>query len=622
MIASQMLRSKTHEVGIVLFGTAVTENRLHDSASATSSGHGPTGYENMVEFMNVRRPSALDLRRLERLKDRGGYWGADFPEDEFNESEIIQGKDDDEMGDAEYAKIEAMASAMYPSARESGAIAMKPKSIINVSPPDQLSVACDCLRGLILSADLLYRATNKKRYNRRIIMLTDGASPIEEVRAGELSIAVNGLLNMNTSVDVIGMEFKDPSVLSQVPIQEEEDDDSEGYNSDDSSSESSSCGPSAAEIKVENERTLHSIVAKTSGHTMPCNSLLTMLRVAGSKRIPRSTKTAMSLTLGPNLSVEATFSLGVSKANLSTLRTHAVVVDEDVHEGGVAEVMKEVTRDTSYRDSVNPEIEVDPSYRSCAYRYGGTYIPTNAYDELSLKMEGPVQMKILGYVNVDSVPIAAMIDSGYVIEGSQNSSKARIAISALAQALHNDEKVAVSRFVKKVDADPVMGVMMPYKGKAGEEEDPHRLVFVQMPFNEDFAKHTFRSIMVGETTPEMNDAAENLVDAMMLKDDDLVSVLTPNPGIRNLNRTLIRRCVEGKKSKDLFVDCRSEGDVRIEIPQYLLQNAQEAIANFKRACPVKEEEPKSKRRFGKSTYWSDALEQSKVEEKLASTSST
>jgi len=260
-----------------------------------------------------------------------------------------------------------------------------------------------------------------------------------------------------------------------------------------------------------------------------------------------------------------------------------------------------------------------------AYRYGSDYIITNAYDEEALKMKTPVSISILGFVSRASIPFAALIDSGYAIAGGE-SLRAQTAISSLAQAMDSMSQVAIARFVKTQDADPLIGILIPMdesgKGSSAlttmsmqdissENVGPHKLVWIQMPFEEDFAKFTFQPFGAQETTGMQRKAAENLVDSMMLDDDDLARVA--NPGIRSLNRTLIRRLVKGESGfgEDDIVDCRANGDVVIEVPPRILESCKEALADFHKAVPVKHHSMES--RFASKRYWSDATEEGEGE---------
>jgi len=48
------------------------------------------------------------------------------------------------------------------------------------------------------------------------------------------------------------------------------------------------------------------------------------------------------------------------------------------------------------------------------------------------------------------------------------SNRCQVAISAIAQGLHEEGKVAITKFVKSTDADPIIGVLLPIEGRGGK----------------------------------------------------------------------------------------------------------------------------------------------------------
>ena len=148
------------------------------------------------------------------------------------------------------------------------------------------------------------------------------------MKPGELNVVLTGLKDMNTEITIIGLDFdtegefganlgrEKPSKLQKAmqAIQEEE---SEG----DEEEESDSSSEASVNVKEENEKLLMSIAKITGGAVTAARNLIEMMKVAGTKKIPRSTKKKMEFTLAPNLVLNAEYSLLVSKANLPTLRT-------------------------------------------------------------------------------------------------------------------------------------------------------------------------------------------------------------------------------------------------------------------------------------------------------------
>jgi ATP-dependent DNA helicase 2 subunit 2 len=59
----------------------------------------------------------------------------------------------------------------------------------------------DILDGLIVSLDLLFRRTNNKKYERKLLVITDAASRISD--ADDLSQIVDMIQNMEVQVQIM-----------------------------------------------------------------------------------------------------------------------------------------------------------------------------------------------------------------------------------------------------------------------------------------------------------------------------------------------------------------------------------------------------------------------------------
>ena len=558
----------------------------------------------------------------------------DVDESKGDNNSVGQDQDSDDPHQHDTFDINSILNLKRGSSSSSSASKGGTSEANNNQPPQTpashpLSVSSDFIAAIILSSDILFRRTNSKRFNRKMYLLTDGESRVDvQQRINEIGIVLDGVKKLAIEFTVIGLDFQSEGgfgIGTQLQAQEDnrEQQKSKAQDGGDSSGEEEDDEDSSEDdyadylppemIKSENEKLLMSIARETGGTVIAAKSLIELMQVAGAKKIPKSTRKKVSLQFVPGEKFEAVYSLLVSKANLQTLKTHAIVYDDDgrtIKDMGGRDVMTDIARDTSYRDSENPAQEVDPECRSKAYRYGNDYIPTNEYDEEALKMHGDIDMSVMGYIEKEDVPPNAYVGGGYAVTGG-DSLRARTAISAMAQALAAEGKVALTRFVKSVDADPAIGVLLPMTKLEGEEgEGSHRLTFIQLPFAEDFTKYTFRSFRAEDlslpnadiTTLQLK-TAEDYINSMILRDDEVVSHKIANPAIRSLNRTLIERIVQPNENSKLIIDVRKNGDVIIETPGDIATKARGAISDFERVCPLFKKTDKSK--YVKKRFWSD-----------------
>ena len=142
MIAESMLHSRTHEVGVILLGTPGTKHHLANDGEEGTAGK----LKHVTELSEVMRPSARLLKQLGKVANDGGY----FP--------LLQ----------QPVKIEKTA----PSASASASSSTSPSTTTTTS------VEGNFVDGIMVAASAIYKKTNKKKYNRKIFMLTDAENQV------------------------------------------------------------------------------------------------------------------------------------------------------------------------------------------------------------------------------------------------------------------------------------------------------------------------------------------------------------------------------------------------------------------------------------------------------------
>ena len=224
---------------------------------------------------------------------------------------------------------------------------------------ETLSVPSDLICGLILAGDIIHKKTASKRFNRKIYLLTDAECKMQlDKKNEEFSQVMTGLKRLEVEFTVIGLDFKtegefdEHGNLKQKARKREktktdmilemgggkddeggksgsdEDDDSgsDGESDDCEGSDDDSDGggdemsdddepPEVKRqiIKRENERVLMSVARETRGKVIAARNLIEMMKVAGAKRIPKSSKKRFALNIAPGLTVEAEVRMKKSK---------------------------------------------------------------------------------------------------------------------------------------------------------------------------------------------------------------------------------------------------------------------------------------------------------------------
>ena len=620
MISNLILQSKTNECSVVICKSDRTKHHLC-APEQVEAGTAP--FKNILELSEMNRPGVGLLREV---------------------------------------------MAVHPTVKQEADQDSGSEDMMDLSPKKADSTSGDLCDGIIVASDALFRRTDKKKYKRRLVVFTDAQHEIN-VDESQLMMVVEGLKKLECTLTVIGLDFVNSAEFDRPATEddaggdameegngsdeeekEEEEEEEEGSDddSDDDDEDDETEEERKARIKDENEKLLISLAKLTGGKVIAASTLQQVLESTRGKRIPKSTRKKAEFTIAPGLTIQARFSLMLSRANIKSLKREVVLVDDEGNPKKNSleeEMMAGVEGDTAHWDADKPEQEVTAEKRTKAYKYGADLIPVGVWDETSLKMFSPTSMTILGYMPQAEIPRYLRIGDPYAVTGEDDSRRSAVAISALAQALHKEGCAAICRFVKAKDSDPLLAALFPLiedenegdngvnvgSGSNGEtnannniddegsdgsgsgDEDgdgfedgegegagststarpkgPHRLYLVQLPFAKDI--NTFCMQPLDDEPNEVNASkCDTLIDSLMLPDDCLQSEKIGNPAVRSFNKTLIDRAIDPNAP---LAFTRSKGpDDPMSCPADIKERAKGAIDAFLSAFPTRPEEVSQK----------------------------
>ena len=398
--------------------------------------------------------------------------------------------------------------------------------------------------GLVYATDALHRRTAGKKFDRRIVLLTDAEHRVgntkrdsadsdcescerihheKNVSQQRLLVALDSLRAMDCRIEVVGMDFElaadfdaPASGPSEIKEKQSKDggDNTTDSDTDGSESESESCDDEDVgilEIKRENEEYLIRLANTTGGFVYASKELQGMLqKVLGSRVVENPSKRKLIVEIAPGLVLkDARYYKLISKTASMPLKKKLIMVDDpgshskissiEAKKNTLGEVMLQDYETVNTRWNAEDENEELLEDRiTHAYRFGSDLLPFSYLDEAGLKQRSPVKLTILGYVPESSIPHYLRIDSPYVLTGNE-SRRCCAAISALATGLHRQKKVAIATFVKGVDKDPILCGLFPLldnENDVGEiingsikensgNQQPLRLIIMQLPFSGD-----------------------------------------------------------------------------------------------------------------------------------------
>ncbi|KDO24367.1 hypothetical protein SPRG_10445 [Saprolegnia parasitica CBS 223.65] len=347
----------------------------------------------------------------------------------------------------------------------------------------------DVLDGIIVALDLLIRRTDKKKYEKRLVVVTDAATPI--ANPADMEVVCSMVQNMDVQLQIIGIDFSitDATKAEPLAVKPEETHD----------------------IKLENEKMLLSIVNEVHGELLSVSKRIDFLTQGKTKTVNQTTKFRGNLEFGATLQIPTYVFSKTLEQRLPTLAKESTV-----GEPGVGKVKM----DRLYHSQAKPDEEVAPEARIKAYKYGSEMIPFSTADQASLKLETTRSLKILGFLPRDCVDRSMFMSNTDAVFGDFTKPRAQEALAALVRAMADENKVAIARFVARANAAPKVVVLIP-NTCSGKDGRLHCLWLQQIPFEEDMRQYEFPSLRVAKATPtkEQQDVADALVDALMLPSD-------------------------------------------------------------------------------------------------------
>jgi ATP-dependent DNA helicase 2 subunit 2 len=340
MIADLMVESKTNEVCVILLKTPQTNHhKIASGMDLDEEDLDSIPLANLTELTNgVTRPSVDLLRRLQRVETCTDQQALD------------------------------------------------------------ISMQGDFCNGIILAADALYERTFKKKYQRKIVLVTDAEHDLV-MNVQQILLVVDSLRSMDCRLEVIGLDFKSsaeydepapapvPShaikqeergehdeavpapVQAPVPdpvpshaIRQEEQgehdiqpkdavvssDDDTDEGSDEDGEDDEDANQVEYSIKEDREKLLVSLTEKIGGKVTAVSTLQQLFEAGGEKKIPIASKGKVELRIAPGLKVEAKKIILLTKKSLPSLKTVASMLGTT--ENG--------TSDFNYTDAVLPDDNV------------------------------------------------------------------------------------------------------------------------------------------------------------------------------------------------------------------------------------------------------------------------
>ncbi|OQS04042.1 hypothetical protein THRCLA_03685 [Thraustotheca clavata] len=361
--------------------------------------------------------------------------------------------------------------------------------------PATVETKADLLDGIIVALDIMIRRTEKKKYEKRLVVITDAATPINN--PADMEVVCSMIKNMEVELQIMYEslffeEVKEESIQTTALSVKDE-----------------SMETTSQSVKVENEKMLHSIAQEVSGEVISVTKRIDFLTQGKTKTVSQSTKFRGNLEFGDTLQIPVYVFSKTLEQKMPTLAKESAVADPGVGK---------VKMDRLYHSQVKPDEEVPPESRIKAYKYGSEMIPFSTADQASLKLATERSLKVLGFIKRELIDQTMFMGSTDAVFGDFTKPRAQEALAAFVRATEAEGKVALARFVWRANAAPKIVVLIP---NAYGSLRLNCFWMQVLPFEEDLRQYEFPSLRIPKAQPtkEQQDIADALVDSLTLSGD-------------------------------------------------------------------------------------------------------
>jgi len=434
----------------------------------------------------------------------------------------------------------------------------------------------DLFDAIVVATDMLVQHTGKRKYTKRILLITDCGSPCSSWPDEMLEQVVDNFKTKEIALHVVGLDF------------DEYDDDGHII---------SRCKRPTA-TKSEGQERLRKFVEKLGDQgtiigVVRAFASLTELRTRsinitskfrgnlelhGELKIPVRAFTKTTEMKFPSLNKVSLKSKQATDMEFKTMRVETQSIYEVIDESaptGMREIPKEE--------------------RIQAYFYGKQMVPFNDMDKMNTKVEGDKHLKLIGFIPMKDLPRNYLMAGTDVFGPEPGDDRAGVAFASLVIALEELGQCAVVRYVYQKNRNPRLGVMIPHRKKHGG--DPV-LYYSHLPFFEDIREYEFDKL--GRKAKDVpNDAQKACVDRLM-ESMDLMTALTDeeggiarealrpkdvfNPALQRFYQTLMRRALHPDAP---IAEIDSVVLRYIEPDSELLERARDPLTEFTTLFPLK-----------------------------------
>ncbi|KAL7752886.1 ATP-dependent DNA helicase yku80 [Sorochytrium milnesiophthora] len=344
----------------------------------------------------------------------------------------------------------------------------------------------DLVETLVLAVDAISRHCGKYKYERRVVLITNGESPAD----AELASSVcQQAMDQDITIDTVVFGFSDPSQPASGP--------------------------------QRTMQVLKMIADATKGDIYDAADAVD---AAGAPRAKQKSSRAYQRTLltigdpatpGSQVQFPVSIFLRTQPASaprfLKFSKPAREAKDNTAGACGVATntVYRAITDDGQIDESDTTEYEKDALIK--AYRYGMSCIPVTDWEKELEAYKSVKMFEIIAFVDDSQVHIEQNMQHVQLILADQTADRADVKLSTLVNAMIDQNTIALARFVFRDGTAPRLVGLLPHVKPMYEG-----LLMIDLPFAEDYRQFPLIPLNFREPATSQKSAAESQLMAMAL----------------------------------------------------------------------------------------------------------
>ncbi|XVF79890.1 hypothetical protein PTKIN_Ptkin15bG0027000 [Pterospermum kingtungense] len=293
-------------------------------------------------------------------------------------------------------------------------------------------------------------------------------------------------------------------------------------------------------IMDENDRLLSIFSEETRTRTVYVDSPISLLGALKTRRVTPVTVFRGDLEVSPKMKIKVWVYKKTQEERFPTLKKYS---EKAPSTNKFA--THQVKLDYEYKSIDDSSKVVPPEQRIKGYRYGPQVVPISPAEWDAVKFKPEKGIKLLGFTDASNIIRHYYMKDVYLFIAEPGNTRAILAVSSIARAMKEMNKVAILRCVwRQGQQNVVVGVLTPNISQ--NDRIPDSFYFNVLPFVEDVREYQFPSFNSLPASLQPNEqqqkAADEFVQRLDLapsgKEEMLLPDFTPNPVLERFYRHL------------------------------------------------------------------------------------